>query len=59
MKNGVRFPLNKKPMRGITEERKNNIIKNLSSLMPEHRMQFWKNLPINNAASDLVNFIDE
>ncbi|KAG5873920.1 hypothetical protein JTB14_030345 [Gonioctena quinquepunctata] len=40
VKYGIRFPLNKKPIRRITEERNNNIIKKLSSIIPEHYIQF-------------------
>lgn len=58
-KNGVSYPKNKKPLRGITENRKNTILKTLSSIMPEHRLEFWRTLPINDAATDLINNIDE
>lgn len=58
-KNGVSVDLVRKHIRGITEERKSNIIKSLSSIIPDHHLQFWKNLPTNNAACDLTDNIDD
>ncbi|KAL1493589.1 hypothetical protein ABEB36_009290 [Hypothenemus hampei] len=45
--------------RGITEERKNGILKNLLPLIPSNRHSFWKNLPITNNVTDLrIDFDD-
>lgn len=58
-KNGIQSPRKKKSLRGITEHRKNNILKTLSALMPENRLEFWRNLHINNEASDLLKDIED
>lgn len=56
-KYGVKFPMNKKPVRGVTQERKNAILTQLSSIMPENRLQFWNSLPVND--SILANVDDD
>ena len=45
--------------RGITKERKETILKNLSSLMPGHKLEFWKNLTENDSAVDLTKEIED
>jgi hypothetical protein len=44
--------------RGISEERKNAICRNLLSIKPPIRHAFWQNLPVNDSAADL-RFTDE
>ncbi|KAL1502881.1 hypothetical protein ABEB36_007959 [Hypothenemus hampei] len=45
--------------RGITEEKKNGILKNLLTLIPSNRHSFWKNLPTTNNVTDLsIDFDD-
>lgn len=45
--------------RGIKKERKQAILQNLSTLIPDNRRQFWQGLPVNDAASDLTLQYDD
>jgi len=47
-------PLRTSP-RGVTSEKKKLIIAKLCPLMPENRRTFWKDLPENAAAEDLID----
>lgn len=53
-KKGFTVHVQKTEARGITDERKNNIIQRLGPLMPANRMLFWQSLATNNAAADLM-----
>ncbi|CAG9763025.1 unnamed protein product [Ceutorhynchus assimilis] len=45
-------PAVKEKERGITSERKNNIINKLADIIPENRMAFWRNLAETNDETD-------
>lgn len=45
--------------RGISAERKNKLLNNLSSICPKHKLCFWKNLSESNAADLISNIEDE
>ncbi|CAG9773211.1 unnamed protein product [Ceutorhynchus assimilis] len=45
-------PAVKEKERGITSERKNNIINKLADIIPENRMAFWRNLAKTNDETD-------
>lgn len=49
-------PIKRTQYRGITTERKKNLVDTLKSHVPENRMIFWENLPIND---NVNNTIDE
>lgn len=53
-KKGFTAHVQKTEARGITDERKNNIIQRLGPLMPPNRLLFWQSLATNNAAADLM-----
>lgn len=59
LKNVTEMPESIPQLRGITNERKNKIIENLLSLMPENRHLFWKSLPVNQNAIDLRSNFDD
>lgn len=40
--------------RGITQERKTGILKKLGDLIPQNRLLFWENLPVNEESVDLT-----
>ncbi|KAI4470632.1 methylosome protein 50 [Holotrichia oblita] len=45
--------------KGIKKERKQAILQNLSTLIPDNRRQFWQSLPVNDAATDLTSQYDD
>jgi len=47
----------RKVMRGIQKERKNEIVKALTPLMPENRRIFWRSLPVAN--DELIDLLKE
>lgn len=51
--NCKKFP-QEKNNRGITNNKKNDIINKLLPLMPQNRHKFWKDLPVTDTVSDLV-----
>lgn len=50
---GLRKPPIISGPRGIKGERKQMILQNLKTLIPENRRKFWEHLPVNDAAADL------
>lgn len=52
-KTGVPRPKPLKEPRGITKERKENLLSKLSEIIPPNRLEFWKNLPVSQASSNL------
>lgn len=40
--------------RGITSQKKDKLLKEISGLMPASRLNFWKNLPVSETATDLI-----
>lgn len=54
IKNGIPHPKRNNTCRGITSQRKQNIITQLGPLMPESRRLFWEHLPVNDRATDLT-----
>ncbi|KAL0860407.1 hypothetical protein ABMA27_009801 [Loxostege sticticalis] len=59
IKNGIPHPKRNNTCRGITSQRKQNIITQLGPLMPESRRLFWEHLPVNDRATDLTQCHDE
>ena len=49
-------PVVKTQCRGITSERKRNLITVLKSHIPENRMNFWESLPVND---NVITSIDD
>lgn len=56
MKSGIPFPKSKENPRGITTERRDNIISKLleseNSIMPKNRLHFWKEIPITQSTEE-------
>lgn len=40
--------------RGIPTLKRDNILKNLSSVMPKDRLKFWENIPTSDTSNDLI-----
>lgn len=57
MKKGIQKPQFRNDSRGIPQNKKDTIIKNLCPLMPENRKQFWIDLPVNDVAD--LNIVHE
>lgn len=45
--------------RGIDEVRKKTLLKNLSNIIPPHKLVFWKEIAVNNNSSNLVENIED
>jgi len=41
--------------RGITDKKKNDLVKNLCPLMPDSRHRFWSSLAVNDDSTDLID----
>lgn len=52
--NVIPVPVQNKYPRGITQERKTCILKKLGNIIPQNRLIFWENLPVNDNSIDLV-----
>lgn len=48
-KSGIPLPKRLQVARGITQERKLNLLTKLSGIIPENRLRFWKDLPVSKA----------
>lgn len=59
LKSSLEPPQPQSSNRGITRERKTTILKNLSNLIPAHKLEFWKNLYENEYATDLTKNIED
>lgn len=56
----ISAPTSSTTFRGIGQKRKDSILKNLSHLMPQHKLQFWLNLPVNdNSENDQEQITDD
>lgn len=40
--------------RGIPVSKRDNILRNLSPIMPKDRLRFWENIPVSDESNDLV-----
>lgn len=47
-------PVRNQKTRGITLERKTGILKKRANIIPENRLLFSQNLPVNDASVDLI-----
>ncbi|CAH0547321.1 unnamed protein product [Brassicogethes aeneus] len=54
----LKDPENHTTDRGVSSERKNQIITNLSSLIPKHKLSFWQNLHESNA-QNLITVVED
>lgn len=52
-------PDHHKDDRGIPEDRKVTLLKNLCGLIPEHKLVFWRQLKVNNDSKDLTKCIED
>lgn len=59
LKIGIPSPKPNNQPKGITEERKSEIINKLVPLMPENRRTFWYNLPSNSSSVNLIDQYEE
>lgn len=57
MKTGITKPQFRSAFRGIPQNKKDTIIKNLCPLMPENRKQFWHKMPVGDVAD--LNVVQE
>ena len=48
------MPAHRTEHRGITQKKKNDVLKNLKTLMPTNRLAFYENLHVNNNSVDLA-----
>lgn len=44
--------------RGIPVSKRDNLLKNLASIIPQDRLRFWENIPVSDASNDLIESFD-
>lgn len=59
LKQGIPAPRQKLTPRGITSERKSDILTKLGPLMPANRRHFWESLPVNDRSADLTHIYED